>query len=303
VTQVGGSDSPPGTFYIYERIVKVSFCFFTPRERASQYNSLASARENLSDIYIHNPFLKQLMKFYSIQDPDTFMHSVLVAHTVMEIGKTLGYDDFALTRLGVGGLLHDIGKLGIADSIDKSTEIVHYHDPQPQFEVNGDRIDTRPPEIKAMHMDHPVIGGWLIKKIFSDKMPNSDLKYYCSFAFTHHEFSDIHHSYPRSSRQPPNLDMILLHLADSICAMREPRDYKKGKQTPIKRIIDLLDQEILYVFDRLRFYSLTLDQTKKEGADALAALLEKNLNYFSSKIQIYLICMACLRRILSRDRL
>ena len=51
------------------------------------------------------------------QDDYTFAHSVNVCVLALMTGMTLGYDSKKLAILGVGALLHDLGKIKIPDEI------------------------------------------------------------------------------------------------------------------------------------------------------------------------------------------
>ena len=69
------------------------------------------------------------------QDDYTFAHSVNVCVLSLMTGITLGYRKRALSILGVGALLHDLGKVKVPDSIlnkpgpltDKEFEIIKAH--------------------------------------------------------------------------------------------------------------------------------------------------------------------------------
>lgn len=50
-------------------------------------------------------------------DHDTFLHSVAVSALMVALGRQLGLDDDTLHEVGLGGLLHDIGKITLAPHI------------------------------------------------------------------------------------------------------------------------------------------------------------------------------------------
>lgn len=50
-------------------------------------------------------------------DDYTFTHSINVCVLSIALGKKLGFDGISLQELGIGGLLHDIGKMHIPDKI------------------------------------------------------------------------------------------------------------------------------------------------------------------------------------------
>lgn len=51
------------------------------------------------------------------KDDYTYLHSVAVAALMMALGRRLGFEGDALKELGMAGLLHDIGKVGVADAV------------------------------------------------------------------------------------------------------------------------------------------------------------------------------------------
>ncbi|HET6432454.1 HD-GYP domain-containing protein [Dyella sp.] len=51
------------------------------------------------------------------KDDYTYLHSVAVSALMMALGRRLGIDGDELKELGVGGLLHDIGKVGVSDAV------------------------------------------------------------------------------------------------------------------------------------------------------------------------------------------
>ncbi|WP_281375290.1 HD-GYP domain-containing protein [Sphingomonas jinjuensis] len=58
------------------------------------------------------------------KDEYTFVHSVSVCALMMTLGRHIGCDDETVRQLGIGGLLHDIGKMAIPDAmLKKSTRL------------------------------------------------------------------------------------------------------------------------------------------------------------------------------------
>ena len=80
-------------------------------------------------------FVKSFMKMSELRDSYTHGHSERVAYYSKVIGEALGFDDKTVNKLYTAGLLHDIGKIGIPDSIllkpgrlsKHEFEIVKYH--------------------------------------------------------------------------------------------------------------------------------------------------------------------------------
>jgi putative nucleotidyltransferase with HDIG domain len=61
--------------------------------------------------------LRSLASAIDAKDPSTHGHSQRVAELSLAIGREMGLDGITLKALSFGGLLHDIGKIGIAETI------------------------------------------------------------------------------------------------------------------------------------------------------------------------------------------
>ena len=80
-------------------------------------------------------FVRSFMKMSELRDSYTHGHSERVAFYAKKISETLGYDEKTNNKLYIAGLLHDIGKIGIPDSIllkpgrlsRHEFEIIKYH--------------------------------------------------------------------------------------------------------------------------------------------------------------------------------
>jgi len=46
-------------------------------------------------------------------DEETFLHSLAVSALMITFGRTLGLDDDTVRHLGLGGLVHDLGKMAL----------------------------------------------------------------------------------------------------------------------------------------------------------------------------------------------
>jgi diguanylate cyclase (GGDEF)-like protein len=60
---------------------------------------------------------KNIVRFVDAKDPSTANHSETVSALAAAIGAELGLDEAAVDQLALAGLLHDIGKIGIPDSL------------------------------------------------------------------------------------------------------------------------------------------------------------------------------------------
>jgi len=137
-----------------------------------------------------------------LRDPKNSTHSVAVANYAEMIGRELGLPEQRLERLRLAGILHDIGKVGIADSIlDK---------PGPLSPSEWDQV-RRHPEMAAR-----ILGA-------------KDLADIRSWIVARHEQPDGH-GYPRGVEgdQIP-LESRILAVAESYDAMTSERPYRPAK--------------------------------------------------------------------------
>jgi putative nucleotidyltransferase with HDIG domain len=65
----------------------------------------------------HLSTIRALTSAIDARDPYTMGHSVRVGQLAMMIGRQLELDDVVLSRLEIGGYLHDIGKIGVRDNV------------------------------------------------------------------------------------------------------------------------------------------------------------------------------------------
>lgn len=61
--------------------------------------------------------LKAIMQTVKLKDPHTFYHCCRVAAAARLLGRDMGLNDYEQDIVEFSGLLHDIGKVGIADNI------------------------------------------------------------------------------------------------------------------------------------------------------------------------------------------
>jgi HD-GYP domain-containing protein (c-di-GMP phosphodiesterase class II) len=72
--------------------------------------------EIMQSVTRHPNALLSLVRLKHV-DEYTYLHSVAVCALMIAVGRQLGLDEPALREAGMAGLLHDIGKAGIPDSI------------------------------------------------------------------------------------------------------------------------------------------------------------------------------------------
>ena len=148
------------------------------------------------------------------KDPYTRGHSMRVGDVAVEIGRELGLSPRELKHLQYGGILHDIGKIGILDSIlTKQTGLTD--------------------EEMKMMKEHPAIGDSIIQ-------PVSFLASVRAAVRNHHENWDGS-GYPDGLRgdQIPVVARIV-GAADTFDACTSTRPYQKAM--PLEKTMEILEK-------------------------------------------------------------
>jgi HD-GYP domain-containing protein (c-di-GMP phosphodiesterase class II) len=143
-----------------------------------------------------------LMRAMEARDKYTEGHSQRVAEITEQIAKELKFSDERIERINMASMLHDVGKIGIDDSIlNKPDKLTNE-----EFEI-----------IKT----HPQIGYSILEDI-------ENLKDILPMVRNHHERYDGK-GYPdgKNAEELP-LDVFIIQLADSIDAMATDRPYRKA---------------------------------------------------------------------------
>lgn len=160
---------------------------------------LLASKEQLVKSYLESIEILR----YTVEAKDTYTrgHSERVSEYSVLIGKKLGLSQSDLKTLKIGGLFHDIGKIGIADSILLKT---------------GKLTEIEYDEIKK----HPIIGKNILSNaaIFQDIIP---------IVLYHHERYDGK-GYPEGleNKDIPLLARIVC-VADAFDAMTSRRSYRE----------------------------------------------------------------------------
>ncbi len=149
-----------------------------------------------------NATLISLSKAIDLRDKDTEGHCRRVVDYSLMMGRNLDFTDEELTRLCHGALLHDIGKIGVSDTI--------LHKPGPLTEEEWSVMRT-----------HPELGFMMVADV-------KQLEKAREIILNHHERYDGK-GYPNGiSGSAIPLGARLFTIADSFDAMISDRPYRKG---------------------------------------------------------------------------
>jgi PAS domain S-box-containing protein/putative nucleotidyltransferase with HDIG domain len=177
--------------------------------------------------------LRRLALAAEYRDDDTYEHTERVAHTAAALTDVLGLRKRDVALMRQAAPLHDIGKLGISDTIL----------------LKPGRLTTE--EFETMRK-HAALGAEILSGSGSDVLQLAE-----RIALTHHEWWDGS-GYPRqlSGDEIPQCGRIVA-LADVFDALTHTRPYKEA--WPVDRAVDEVhrlrgvqfDPEVVEAFDQL----------------------------------------------------
>src|SRR5438067_4481177 len=209
---------------------------------------LMAVRSNMTDAQRQQTeriqTLELLAQALDARDPMTELHSQRVSDLAAHLAEALGMSSLEIERMRVAGLLHDVGKIGVPDSVLKK----------------AGRLDEAEWESMRRHAD---IGADMIAR-------HSALESIAPWVRTHHErwngsgypLGISHDEIPMGGR--------ILAVADSYDTITGPRVYRPSVLSPIDAVIEISrSANLLYdplVVDALRrLHSLPPTEPSIEG--------------------------------------
>jgi hypothetical protein len=197
------------------------------------------------------PLLRSLLALAWVveaRDPYTGGHSWRVSQFAMLLAEKAGMARREIARIGIGGFLHDLGKIGVPDAIlnkpDKLTD-----------------------EEYAVIKTHPSIGAGLLAV-----HPLGPLAH--AAAFLHHETPDGN-GYPNGyplERIP--VEARIIGLVDAFDAMTSTRPYRKGM--PLGKVLSIVEGNLGTQFDR-DFGNRLLETGRAGGLDHIIGHTEPGI--------------------------
>jgi len=163
-------------------------------------HAIRQGREHLHSAYVE--FVGSLASALDARDPYTAGHSSRVSDYSCAIARIMNLPDESLEEIRIGALLHDIGKIGIMDSVLQ----------KPDRLTNDDW---------ALIRQHPTIGRRILEGVggFQPYLPIVEL---------HHENWDGT-GYPVGLRaEAVPLAARIVHVADAFDAMTTSRPYRRA---------------------------------------------------------------------------
>ena len=174
------------------------------QELAQIYNEAAisvhAAGERLSSAYLQ--FVGSLANALDARDQYTAGHSRRVSELSCALATALQLPEQDVERIRIGALLHDIGKIGVSDSV---------------LQKPGRLTDDEFDQVKQ----HPVIGRRILEGV-------QGFAEYLSAVELHHENWNGT-GYPHGQRETETpIDARIIHVADAYDAMTTDRSYRQG---------------------------------------------------------------------------
>lgn len=167
------------------------------------FRSIYTLEQKVTEIkHLNTSFLTAMAAAIDARDPYTHGHSYRVAYWSREIAKKIGLSSKGVDDVYYGGILHDIGKIGIEDDILNKTSFLT-------------------PEEFDKIKQHPVIGHHIIEQagVFLHLIPAIR---------SHHERIDGR-GYPDGiAGESIPLVARILAVSDAFDAMVSDRPYRKG---------------------------------------------------------------------------
>jgi putative nucleotidyltransferase with HDIG domain len=149
--------------------------------------------------------IRALAAALDARDPYTAGHSERVSVLSVAMGRTLGLSNDELEVLRLGALLHDIGKIGVPDSVLRKA---------------GPLTDSEYDQIKQ----HPVLGARILRSV--------------PFLAPHLPIVELHHERPDGAGYPYGLQSDatplaarIVHVADAYDAMTSARAYRGARSS------------------------------------------------------------------------
>ena len=145
--------------------------------------------------------IQSLAEALEVKDPYTRGHSVRVSDYSVVIARELGLDDEMLRQVGLGGHVHDIGKIGVREEV---------------LNKPGKLTDAEYEHI----MSHPVVGWRILAPLLSDTPAALNI------VRSHHERFDGRGVPDRLAGSDIPLEARIVAAADAFDAMTSDRPYR-----------------------------------------------------------------------------
>lgn len=162
---------------------------------------VAAQSRRLEQLFLAS--IQSLADALEVKDPYTHGHSVRVSQYSSVIARALGLDPEVVRQVELGGRVHDIGKIGVRESV---------------LNKSGPLTDEEYQHI----MTHPVV-GWRILSPLLTEMPKA-----LNIVRSHHERFDGRGLPDKRAGEEIPLEARIAAVADTFDAMTSARPYRPG---------------------------------------------------------------------------
>ena len=164
--------------------------------------ALENARlyQEVKDLFTDS--ITSLAEAIDAKDPYTNGHSKRVTGYCVEIGKEMNLDEESLERLEYMAILHDVGKIGIRDSILNK-----------QAQLDDEEF--------AVMKTHTIMGSRILDRMKNLKTLSLGAKYH------HEKYDGTGYNFGLKGEEIP-LEARIIAIADTYDAMTTDRPYRKG---------------------------------------------------------------------------
>lgn len=160
---------------------------------------VAQQARRLEELFLAS--IQSLAEALEVKDPYTRGHSVRVSDYSVVIARELGLDDEMLRQVGLGGHVHDIGKIGVREEV---------------LNKPGKLTDAEYEHI----MSHPVVGWRILAPLLSETPAALNI------VRSHHERYDGRGVPDRLAGTQIPLEARIVAAADAFDAMTSDRPYR-----------------------------------------------------------------------------
>jgi len=172
--------------------------------RESLEERVAQQARRLEELFLAS--VQSLAEALELKDPYTRGHSVRVSHYSSVIARSMGLDGEMLRQIELGGHVHDIGKIGVRESVLNKPE----------------RLTAE----EYQHiMTHPVLGWRILAPLLGDT-PNA-----LNIVRSHHERYDGRGVPDGLQASEIPLEARIAAAADALDAMTSDRPYRPSEMT------------------------------------------------------------------------
>jgi HD-GYP domain-containing protein (c-di-GMP phosphodiesterase class II) len=174
--------------------------------RPADLDATVRLTEHLADLIADDPAQALLLTTVKSYDEYTYHHMVNVCILTLALARAIGLPRERAVALGIGGLLHDVGKVKV---------------PQEVLQHDGALDEEQWRQIRR----HPIDGAGLILVTTRDPLHPA-----VSVVLEHHAAYDGSGYPPLSGHRSPSLPARLVAVADSFDALTSKRSYRKPEE-------------------------------------------------------------------------